>query len=372
MKKVVFFAIAAAIMAVSCSKTEPKAPKQNVIGFQPANSLATKAIEGSVFPTTDVFGTYAWVNGEDGEVFIDNDKVAYDEDHSVWTTVNNTYYWPKNESLDFISYYPYNVEGVTIARKQINYNLDFYTANGSNNKGIDFMYADKAVGFTDNADEVSNGTQNAYEGVPTIFRHAGAKVRVVVVLGENEKVEAATGTKTKWEVKLKKAILTDIYSKGTCVLNLATSPVTGVVGWVKPEGNVWTPDVTVKRNYESFFNQVISLNTGNEVIPYTFVLPQALATEQQKIYLELEIKTWRASAGEDYAEEPTLTQPSVNVSADLLIRDNNGIAVVDKWQMNQAITYTITLGPAGKQITFDPAIINWDNKVYDTNIELEI
>ena len=40
--------------------------------------------------------------------------------------------------------------------------------------------------------------------------------------------------------------------------------------------------------------------------------------------------------------------------------------------MNQAITYTITLGPAGKQITFDPATANWDVKSYDTNIELDI
>ena len=367
MKKAIFFALAAAMMAVSCSKTESNAPaKDNMIAFQPANSLNTKVIEGSVFPVTDFFGTYAWINGDNGTLFIDNDKVAFDEAHGIWTTVNNTYYWPKNESLDFFSYYPYDMEGITVARNQVTYNLDFYSNNA------DFMYADKAVGFTDNADEVTNGTQNAYEGVPTIFRHAGSKIRVMVVQGENEKVEAATGTRTKWEIKLKRVTLADVYSKGTCTLNLADTPTTGIVGWVKPTGNVWTPDENVKRTYESTCNQVLTVGTGFEVIPYKFVLPQALTTNQQKIYLNMEIKTWRAAAGQEYPTEPTLTQSDVTVSADLLIRDNNGIAVVDAWKMNQAITYTITLGPAGKQITFDPAIINWENKDYATNIELDI
>ena len=376
MKKLFFIAVAVMAMA-ACSRTEMNdVVRNNAINFQTATSLNTK-VTGAVFPTTETFGTYCWTNGTDGTLFIDNDEVAYDANHNIWTTTHNTYYWTKNGSLDFISYYPYNMEGVTIAKNQIDYNLDFWDAYAKSAITSDIMYADKAVGFTDNANEVQDGTvtasQNGYEGVPTIFRHAAAKVRVMVVLGENEKVEAATGTKTKWTVKLNKVQLTDVLSKGSCTLTLNTTPTTGIVGWTKPAGEVWTADETVKRNYESNCNQNLTLGQGCVAVDYKFMLPQALTTNQQKVYLDVDIDTARASAGEDYPTEPALHQSNVIVSTDLLIRDEaSGVAIVDSWKMNQSITYTITLGPAGKQITFDPATANWENKAYDTNIELDI
>lgn len=369
MKK--FFFIAVAVMAMAaCSRTEMNdVVRNNAINFQTATGLNTK-VTGAVFPVTETFGTYCWTNGTDGTLFIDNDEVAYDGNHNIWTTTHNTYYWPKNGSLDFISYYPYGMEGITVAKNQIDYAIDFWTNTD------DIMYADKAVGFTDNANEVKDGTETAaqsgYEGVPTIFRHAATKVRVVVVLGENEKTEAATGTKTKWNVKLNKVQLTNIHSKGTCSLTLSNTTATGIVGWVKPTGEVWTVDQNVVRTYESNCNQNLVLGVGCTAIDYKYMLPQALTTNQEKVYLDVDIDTYRAAAGQEYPTEPTLHQSNVIVSTDLLVRDNNGIAIVDSWKMNQAITYTITLGPAGKQITFDPATANWENKAYDTNIELDI
>ena len=38
--------------------------------------------------------------------------------------------------------------------------------------------------------------------------------------------------------------------------------------------------------------------------------------------------------------------------------------------MNQNIVYNITIGPAGKQITFDPAVGDWDN--ISSSIEIAI
>lgn len=376
MKKLFFIAVAVMAMA-ACTRTQVnEIVRSNAITFQTATSLNTK-VTGSVFPVTETFGTYCWTNGANGTLFIDNDEVYYDDVHFIWTTSHNTYYWPKNGSLDFISYYPYGMEGVTIAPNKIDYDLDFWDSYNKGAIATDIMYADKAVGFTDNANEVKDGTetasQNGFEGVPTIFRHAGAKVRVVVVLGENEKVEAATGTKTKWTVKLNKVQLTDILSKGTCSLTLNTTPTTGIVGWTKPAGEVWTANEDAKRTYESNCNQSLTLGVGCVAVDYKFMLPQALTTNQQKVFLDLDIDTYRAAAGEDYPDEPILHQSNVIVSTNLLLRDEaTGVAIVDSWKMNQSITYTITLGPAGKQITFDPAQANWKNKAYDTNIELDI
>ena len=246
MKKFIFFAVAAMAMA-ACAKTELKT-SDNLIAFQPASQLNTK-VTGSVFPTTDTFGTYAWTAGTTGEYFIENKEVSFNTTSNFWSTAT-PYYWPKNQTVDFFSYYPYNVAGGVpqVAPTQIKYNGIDFTATQ-----LDLMYADKAVGYTDNANQVEDG-QNALEGVPTIFRHAGAKVKVNVILGENEKTEAVTGTVTKWTVQLKQAVLSGIYTKGSATLNLSGTG-TGIIPWTKPEDangyNVWTPDTTAPTNDEN-------------------------------------------------------------------------------------------------------------------------
>lgn len=383
MKKFVFIA-AAALALAACTKTDLTGP-QNVISFQPVNQL-TK-VTGSVFPTDQTFGTYAWTEGTTGEYFIENKEVSFA--NGVWSTAT-PYYWPKSQPVDFFSYYPYNVAGTvpTVTKTQLTYsNIDFA------NTQVDIMYADKAVGFTDNADQVQDG-QNAFTGVPTIFRHAGAKVKVNVILGENEKTET-DGTVTKWDVTLKSTQLTGIYTKGSCVLTLATSPATGLVPWVKPTQNVgtdtepnnvnvWTPDVTLTNSEaNSLYNDkqvkdlvknegvtVIGAALGNDQYDGVYMLPQALAAGQQKIYFTFKVVTYRKAPGAtDFVE--VLTQDNVILSADLLIdtADQNQILA---WQMNQSIVYNITIGPAGKQITFDPAVDAWESKTVATNIELQI
>ena len=383
MKKVLVIA-AAAIMMAACTKTEVMGP-QNVISFQPANQL-TK-VDGSVFPTDQTFGTYAWTEGTVGEYFIENKEVSFA--NGVWSTAN-AYFWPKNQTVDFFSYYPYNVSGAvpTVSKTQIAYNgIDFSTTQ------VDIMYADKAVGYTDNADQVQDG-QNAFTGVPTIFRHAGSKVKINVILGENEKTEN-DGTVTKWDVTLKSTQLSGIYYKGDCVMALADTPTTGLVPWVKPTQNVgtdtapnyvnvWTPDQTLTNSEaNSLYNDnhvvelvknqgvtVIGNALGNDQYDGIYMLPQALAAGQQKITFKFDVVTYRKAPGATEFVQ-TLTQNNVTLSADLIIDTNNENQIL-AWQMNQSIVYNITIGPAGKQITFDPAIDAWESKTVSTNIELEI
>ena len=93
--------------------------------------------------------------------------------------------------------------------------------------------------------------------------------------------------------------------------------------------------------------------------------------DQQKIALTLKITTYRKLANETEFTQ-VLVQDDKVVSANLLIDTGELNTSVFAWQMNQAITYNITLGPAGKQITFDPAVDAWEAKTYSTNIELDI
>ena len=372
MKKFFFIAVAVVAMA-ACSKTEVNpVAENNAISFQTATAV-TK-VTGSVFPQDQTFGVYAWTEGTTGEYFIENKEVSYNATGNMWTTAT-PYYWPKNQTVDFFCYYPYNVAGTvpTVTKTQITYTDIDFTANQ-----VDLMYADKAVGYTDNANQVEDG-QNAYEGVPTVFRHAGAKLKVNVILGENEKTEAVTGTKTRWSVVLKQVVLTGIYTKGTCVLNLSSTD-NGIIPWTKPaDANgyyVWTPDATLTNDedntlYKDVQNRNLTKGEGQLVIPEIYVLPQTLAAGQQKIALTVDITTERQLPGET-TWTTALVQTGKVVSANLLIDTADPNTSVFAWQMNQAITYNITLGPAGKQITFDPAVIDWDPKTYSTNIDLDI
>lgn len=378
MKKFFFIAVAAMAMA-ACAKTEVKTP-DTLIAFKPFSQVNTK-VTGTVFPTTETFGTYAWTAGTTGAFFIENKEVSFA--NGVWTTAT-PYYWPKGQSVDFFSYYPFNPAGNVpqVQDNKLTYSdIDFSTTQ------VDLMYADKAVAYTDNADQVEDG-QNAYEGVPTIFRHAASKVKVNVILGENEKTET-DGTVTKWEVTLKSVILSGIYYKGDCVLNLATSPASGLVSWTKPQdaaGNyVWTAntsltndvnnslytDVQVRHLVKNEGVTVIGASLGANQYDGIYMLPQTLVAGQQKINFVFDVVTYRKAPGAtDFVQ--ALTQNDVALSANLLIDTGTPATSVFAWQMNQSIVYNITIGPAGKQITFDPAIDNWENKTYSTNIELEI
>ena len=378
MRKFIFIA-AAALALASCAKTEVKTPDTQ-IAFQPYSQVNTK-VTGTVFPTDETFGTYAWTAGTAGEYFIDNKEVSYA--NGVWSTAT-PYYWPKGQSVDFFCYYPYNTAG---AVPQVQKNKLTYSAIDFSTTQVDIMYADKAVGYTDNADQVEDG-QNAYEGVPTIFRHAGAKVKINVILGENEKTET-DGTVTKWEVKLKSVVLSGLYYKGDCVLNLAATPTTGLVAWTKPQDAsgyyVWTADKTLTNDVNNSLytdvqehnlvkNQgvtVIGKSLGGGLYDGVYMLPQTLAANQQKITFTFDVDTYRKAPGADDFVK-ALTQTDVILAANLLIDTGTPATSVFAWQMNQSIIYNITIGPAGKQITFDPAIDNWENKTYATNIELEI
>jgi len=394
MKRFLLFAAMAATVMVSCTKSElTPVAKNNAISFLAANYVNGTKVTGAEFPTSETFGAYAWTEGTSGEFFINNDEVEYIDTKDVWTTVNAAYYWPKNQSVDFFCYYPY-IPGddpashiPSISQNQIKYdNIDFGDANNQ----VDFMYADKAVGFTDNANLVEDG-QSARSGVPTYFRHAGAKVKVYLVLGDNEKEDVVSHTWTKWDVTVSEVILSGIYTKGSCTLNLSSSD-NGVIAWNKPMDTsnsyyVWTPVTTVTNDVENsryHDDQVRNLEKGKGqlVIPEFFTLPQVLTAGQQKISIKLTIKAYRKTATENeqhewvypesYPTTPDIVQNNKVVSADLLIDTGNDNTSVFAWEMNQLITYNITLGPAGQQITFDPAVEAWVPKTYGTNIDITL
>ena len=191
MKKYIIITAAFFAALIACSRIETPVLEQSLdqeISFQVAQKIQTKA--NTVYDQNVPFGTYAWYSAGSTDStsshnvpFMVNETIAYTG--GVWKAKYNTFYWPKTGSVEFISYSPFAglngtavtplaentpqsgnpvITSDTITYKKIN------TADGA----IDYMYADKVIA-SKNVDNVTDGV-NAYTGVPTIFRHALAKV----------------------------------------------------------------------------------------------------------------------------------------------------------------------------------------------------
>ena len=364
MKKfIVFLSIAA--VAVSCSKvvTGSKDGVSNEVSFQTVAGLQTKApITGTVFPTSETFSTYAWAEGTVGEYFMENQTIAYVAAENLWKPQGSTFYWPKNTTVDFVSYYPTGLSGITVEKDKIKYsNIDV------NALQQDIMYADKAAGFSDNVDLVDDSV-SGFTGVPTIFRHALAKVKFIVELTYNHK-EEADSTKTDWTVKIDSVKISGVNTTGSAVLTLASSPTVGVIGWEKPAGNVWTPE-TATTEISGLANTDVTPGTDYIAVNELYVLPQNLVAGQQKVTLSLTIKTKRN--GVDFLNE------TFDKTADIFV------STLPAWEMNHIYTYRIKLTPTASNgnggdpigpgttidpndpnltdavITFDPAVDGWE------------
>lgn len=364
MKKIIIFLSIIAVMASACNKVTTGVDRtKHQITFQTVAGLNTKAITGTVFPTTETFSTYAWAEGTVGDYFMENITIEYNSSDKIWKPQGETFYWPKNSTVDFISYYPTGMSGITVTKDKITYSgIDVNTLQK------DIMYADKAAGFSDNSDLIDDSV-SAFTGVPTIFRHALAKVKFIVELNYNHK-EEADGTVTDWAVTINSASISGIYTKGGAELKLASTPTIGIIGWEKPAGNVWTPEGTAT---------AINSITGTDIVPGTdytavdelFVLPQALAAGQQKVTINLTIKTTRNGAA--------FLNETFDKIADIYMD------TLPAWEINHVYTYRIKLSPTSSNgnggkpidpdnpvdpndpdlsdsiITFDPAVDGWEN-----------
>lgn len=381
MKRLILLSAVALMTAAACTKNETSLSRaSHEIAFQTVTYITKAGITGTEFPTTETFGVYAWSAASESGYFMNNEVVQYN--NSVWKPAS-TYYWPKNATVDFFCFYPARMAELAAGEQT-------FSINGFDvvNNPVDLMYSDKAVGFTDNVDEVEDDAVSGYTGVPAIFRHALAKVAVNVLLPYNHK-EEADGTITDWTVTVNSASLSGLYKSGDVTLNLASSPAIGIVPWEKPADangfNVWTNDGTVASYNATVDHLQLGVDQKIPVFPEFFVLPQALANGQQMINLNVTIKTIRNG------------QPFLSETFDLA-----GSLYLDSlpaWEMNHSIVYIVTVNPTSASgnggnpynpddpadpnkpdpddpvlddavITFDPAIDGWDVVTASATIRL--
>lgn len=381
MKKYIILAAAVVAMA-ACAKVDNEEP-QREINFTVANRVQTKA----AYNTDDTFGTYAWytanaasvvaTTGSDHAAFMVNEEIGHDG--SVWKALHNTFYWPKTGSIDFISYSPFNGTNNTAnSNPAVIQNKITYTAINvaevdaqSQPKNIDYMYADKVNCAID---DYANSTGK--QAVPTVFRHALAKLSFKIAANFITYTDATTNKTTSWDVYVKSVKISGFKTTGDCELNLNSNGIS----WDKPETDisetgtpeivyVWTnlsgasaeqeliPNASLTEN-----SKWIKLNAKNNpttINPASgFVMPQVLAADTQKIELALHITTHLAN-GLDIEEDYNR------------VLDLKDLSSLKAWQMNQNIVYNIQIKPVAYVstyddpndviITFNPSVAEWDD-----------
>ena len=375
MKKYIIIAAAALVASVACSKVQT-VDIQKEINFEVANSLQTKAT-GSVY-NNGAFGTYAWFNNTDE--FMVNEQV--DLTAGAWKTVDHTFYWPKTGSISFISYSPFVGTSNTADSTPV-VSKDKITYTGVTVGTTDLMYADRAT-CSNNVNEVTDSddpaAESGYSGVPTIFRHALAKLSFKVAANFTEWDDATTGSHTEWEITINSFKIGGFKTTGSLELNLNADGKS----WDKPVTTIGTTDYyvwtgasgeTAKQELvdaTTYPTGVVLTTTAQDLTSATgYVLPQILSAGVQTVDIDAHIKT-TLSNGKTINEDFVKT---INISE---------ISTLKAWQINENIVYTIKFKPTAKAdgpgglddspedviITFDPAVADWTNVDAAATIQL--
>lgn len=377
-KKLFFMAVVAALTLAACSKQQEvgTAEASQEIVFQVARyKNATKADPADYKDDYQSvpFGAYAWYKGvsaSDNADFMTNQPVGYDSGKNVWAPTGTTYYWPKSGGIDFICYSPYTADGVdaplpTITESGISYPV----WNVSTHPTVDVMYADKVTGLTNNT------TTYYYNGVPTLFHHALAKVTFQIKQAYMSKT-ADTGDTTSWEITVNSISVANVLVSGTLDLTLNSDNT-----WKKPVTNVWDGTSGAREDINLLSTPPMQLDgTAQLLASDRMILPQSLS-DGQKVVLNVTIKTYR-DQNDGNGPQLVLTETGVNIEALL----QNG--ELDRWGMNQNITYSFNIAPSlGTETTedkdgdgipdveptivyFDPAVSDWENITVSAGINI--
>lgn len=357
MKKII--AIAATVAAtVACIKNENSNSPDVKIAFDVAHySAQTKANQDTNTELGGAFTTNAWFTNGDGEKmqFMSDVVIGWNSPVSGQWAPARDYFWPKTGYIDFYSY-----DGSPAPTTK---------AEGS------LVYSSKTIGATDNilvADAAYRQTQNLQtyqidgtqvKGVPTLFRHALAKVKFTVRLATTEEKKTP---ETKWDVEIlntsAKPSNVVILSTGTLTLSnsyAGSTPTTQawtnantekpLVGWVAEAGTetieCLTPSLTLPKNATTSGDPV-------SLIDVRTVMPQVLGDD------DVFTVNYRVSATYGDEASPYLTETrSAAGKLGELVRS------ISDWNMNQIITYNVIIDPVSERVLFDPAVEAWDETV---------
>ena len=375
MKKIAFIAALAIAALASCSKSVEEGFNSEIVFQVARHKGVTKADDYKTDYQAVPFGAFAWYKGvsaSDNTTFMTNQKVSFSD--PVWKPEGTTYYWPKSGSIDFICYSPYTADGVDAPLPTITEDGISYPAwNVGAHPTVDIMYADKVTGLT------ANSKTYFYDGVPTLFHHALAKVSFQIKQSYMS-VTSDTGDTTSWEITVSDIILSDILTSGS--LNLTLNP-DGT--WNKP--SVWDTTGGTKENVDLLDSDITLDGTNQGLVSDLMILPQSL-TDGQKVTITVTIKTYR-DLNDGNGPQLVLTETDIPIEG--LLSGGS----LDHIGINQNVTYTFNITPSLGSTTdsdgdgvpddldgdgipdmvptvvyFDPAVDEWENITVNAGINI--
>lgn len=340
MNKHIFYIAAACAALASCVKNEVRvnAPDKEIT-FQ---TVSTKA--GAAFDINHKFYSYAYFLEKDktwdtdfatAKPYIDNALIAYESTpNGIYWAAAKPYYWPKQGSLTFFAWTDDTADpkvGTGADAKvgcapNTGIKIENYSVMDNPNK--DILVAEIAKDKKSN--ETATGTWE--KGVPTVFRHALAKVEF--------KVNKRTNYPNV-EFKVKSITLNNVSTKGTFTQG---SPNENW-GWsdqAEPDKlTVFssTAGKEVTKTADSTPEEFDALNSGD----YSIVLPQDFdAISTSTLTIVYDIITTSTSFTETVTETKAL----------------NAI-YTDNWKSKKKYVLGITLGL--NEIYWDPSVEAWEN-----------
>lgn len=347
MKKYLFLAALVGVAFTSCVRNEEFAPKtQKEISFEVANYVQSTRV--GAFDTTQSFGAYVWHN--DGSTLTLMNGAAATVSYSAPNWVPTpTLYWPTTGSVDCQAYYPTSLKP-TMDAAGLTLTYPTYTVlNAAEDAAAvpahDVKYANRAHRYTENK------SYEGFTGIPTLFNHALAKLNFKVALNDTEGLADVVWTATVTQITVE-----GVYDTG--YLELTTSVPGGTIeaqsNWTLPSPAIWTKDGDTKAVARNWVETVSLTETDNGVNAKTFdagetyyVLPQTIEDNVQKGTI-----TYSLTQSVGGVSTTTNHTKSFNFYGKLL----------DNWEMNKNITYTLTIVPQTNKILFAPAVSDWVNE----------
>jgi hypothetical protein len=374
-KKVFLFALSATLMLAGCSKTEVASVKDgsDVISFQTiVGSQKTKAlINSQVYPIDETFGTFAYFNAAGktfptgAEVYIPESEVKYvpasGSTPAYWST-DTKYYWPKQGTLAFFSYSPYDeLNAVTDCDVTTGITISKWDVDAK--QTVDVMVADAVSGKSYNE---SNG---GYQGVPTVFRHKLAQIVKITfktdkTYNTNAEASAAVGDKFFYvnSVKINNVDYEGKYVSGNQVSGTkqGTWSVTNTVA--NRKDYTWYDDATGLAFGETGVAVASELDNA-----YLLLLPQSLPTaaavaDTKNIEITYTIKTCNGSN----VSGPTFTSEKVQKTISFYEIHGGTADATPSWNINTRYSYTFTVGL--DQIKWAPSVVDWTDDAYGLSI----
>lgn len=357
--KRIFLAVLAIAAIASCTKNEVTPSDPQEITYQAVVGKATKAlVETTAYPTTETFGTVAYLNTSPAQVYIPASEVSYYDANKYWSTAT-AYYWPVNGNLTFYSYSPFyysETPGTPIDVLHTATTLLFNNYNVGEHQATDLMVADVQKNLTANNMQITGWVK----GVKTIFHHKLSQVvniifKTVDTQNPEDVVDYANGhdgtlgneyVAGDQQYVINSVKFKNLYFTGDYLYDATTDPVTE--SWT-PEGSVTTETTWMSTPTNISSGTLETKKTGSE--NYLLVLPQTFTdtgSGDASICVNYSIKTYIDAT--NYSTEIIETEiPLYNIHTG------------NKWDMNKKISYEIKMSK--HRIYWAPSVEAWDGTV---------